>query len=471
MKTKRIINMKKKKKAARMHLKKNAGFALLLCAALVCSACGADTDTASDSNAASDTTDDNSVQQSPDNTTVDESNNNPDQAADSVPSTEDPETDASENDITVTNLESNINIEMHTEEELKTADDGTVYLTKTYTYPTVTIEGNDTAAEKINADIRSQIDSFLSNTEAESWAKEAYEYRLKESPDDPFISYSEDLSFKTERADSNVISFTLNNYAYTGGAHGNSDTRGINYNPRTGELISFSDLSEDPAAFHEDTLAYNQALAKTETYQQRMFSPESITDGSLESTLYADDAWYLSTFGLVFMSPPYALGPYAAGTIEFIIPYTDLAGMGFDPSYAYTDRLITKLQENETFSFDLNGDGQEDSVLFHSESTENSDGDYGFLLHFTINDVDFSQTGDDAIKEYLSAFTWGEFYLYDMDVDDDYTELVVLSGEYEADYYVYYSNFFRYTKDGELLYLGRTKGDVSDPTVVISILK
>lgn len=464
------MKVMKKQKIIRIHPKKSKALAFLLCAALACPACGTDTDAGSGSNTPSDTTDDNSEQQTPDNTTAEENVNNSEQTAGSVPQTDTSETGASENDITVTTFESNITIEMHTEEERKTADDGTVYLIKTYTYPTVTIEGNDAAAGKINADIRSRIDPFLSNTEAEGWAKEDYEYRLEESPDEPFIAYSEDLSFKTERADSNVISFTLNNYAYTGGAHGNSDIRGINYNPRTGELIAFSDLSEDPAAFHEDTLAYNQALAKTEAYQQRMFSSESITDGSLESTLYADGAWYLSTSGLVFLSPPYALGPYAAGTIEFIIPYTDLAGMGFDPSYAYTDRLIMKLQENETCSFDLNGDGQEDSVLFRSENTESTDGSYGFLLHFTINDVDFSQTGDDTIKECLTDLAWGEFYLYDMNTDDDYTELVVLSGENEADDYVYYSHLFRYTKEGELLYLGKSRGDVSDPTVVISAL-
>lgn len=96
-------------------------------------------------------------------------------------------------------------------------------------------------------------------------------------------------------------------YAYTGGAHGNYDTIGINYNAKTGDLISFTDLSEDDAAFHEDTLAYNQNLAKTEYYKERMFSEDTITDGTLESVLYADDAWYLSTSGLVFMSGPMLL--------------------------------------------------------------------------------------------------------------------------------------------------------------------
>ena len=462
----------KKRITTETHLKKKAVCTLLLCAVLACTACGPDTGSTSGPDTPQDTADDDGAsQQGADSPSASEDNNSAGQAAESDTPADETDSGNPETDTSVTTYESNISIDMNMEEEQKTADDGTIYLVKTYTCPTVSIKGNDDAAEKINADIRSRIDSYMAGTDVLQWAKEGYEYHIEDMPASSFISYSEDLSFETKRADTNVISFTINYYSYTGGAHGNSDIRGVNYNARTGELISFSDLSEDSAAFHEDTLAYNQTLAKTEAYQDRLFSPESVTDGTLESVLYADDVWYLSTSGLVFMSAPYALGPYAAGTIEFIIPYTDLSGMGFKDSYAYKDRFIMKLQENETFHFDLNGDGQEDSILFHSEIAESTGESYGFLLHFTVNDTDFSQDGNDAVKEYLSDFSWGEFLLYDMNADDDYTELVVFSGENEADDYVYYSHFFRYTKDGSLLYLGRMKGDVSDPTVVISALE
>ncbi len=452
------------------HLAKKTACTLLLCAVLTCTACGTDTedvpgkDTPYEAN-----NDGNESQQAPDSSVDTEDSGHTNQAADSAGPENAAEISSPETDTAVSILESNIKIEMKNEEEEKTAENGTVYLTRSWTYPVISIEGNDAAAEKINADIRSRVDSFRANTEVEEWAKEGYEYKTEELPDDTFLSYSEDLSFAAQRADSNVISFTESFYAYTGGAHGNSDTRGVNYNAKTGELISFTDLSDDSAAFHEDTLAYNQKLAETASYQERMFSSESITDGSLEAVLYADDVWYLSTSGLVFMSAPYALGPYAAGTIEFIIPYSDLANMGFKDSYAYTDRLVMKLQESETYNFDLNGDGQEDSVLFHSESTESEDGNYSSILHLTVNDTDFSQSGSDAVKEYLSTFSWGEFLLYDINVDDNYTELVVLFGENEGDDYVYYSHFFRYTKDGDLIYLGKARGDVNDPTLTFSI--
>lgn len=471
----------KKITKTKSHLKRNAACTLLLCTALTCGACGSGTPDTQDADAAHGTEAD--TDETPTAQDAETGAQTPSDAARNDTTEPDAETDTAESgkdgspetDTTVSTFPSKIHIEMKSETEEKTADDGTVYLTRSFTYPAVTIEGNDDAAGKINADILSRIDAFKANTEIEEWAKTGYDEMAGSDSEYPFMAYSEDLNIAAERSDSNVISFTMTYYSFTGGAHGNYDTHGVNYNAKTGEVIAFADLSDDPDAFHEDTLAYNQNLAKTKPYQDRMFNSQYTelyeSDNALETVLYADDVWYLSTSGLVFMSAPYALGPYAAGTIEFLIPYSDLAGMGFKDSYAYTDRLIMKIQENETYSFDLNGDGHEDSFLFSLENTENADGTYGSLLHFTVNDTDFSQDGSDAVKESLIAFSWGEYFLYDMNVDDTYTDLVVLAGVNEENEFVYYSHFFRYTGDGDLLYLGKSKGDVSDPTAEITLVK
>ena len=446
--------------------------ALLLSASLACTACGAGADETPAADAGQNTDADSSeVWENPDAETDTSQTESPNAGSEEDTSDTGGNAGDSETDITVSTFESHITFETKSGNEEKTADDGTVYLTKSYSYPVVTIEGNDAAADKINADLQSRIDSFLAAAEIEEWAKESYDEAIASDMEYPFLAYSDDMTIAPQRADSNVISFTINSYMFTGGAHGNSGTTAVNYNAKTGDQISFADLSDDPAAFHEDTLAYNQKLAETESYRERMFSSDSISDGTLESVLYADDVWYLSPSGLVFMSNPYALGPYAAGLIEFIIPYSDLAGMGFKDSYAYADRFIMTLQENETYHFDLNGDGQEDSVHFRLENTENEGGTYGNLLHLTVNDTDFSQSGSDDVKECLAGFSWGQYFLYDMNAEDAYTELVVLFWESDTSYSGYYSYFFRYTKDGDLIYLGKSIGNMSDPTVTVSIVK
>ena len=378
----------------------------------------------------------------------------------------DPETDT-----TVSTFPSHIQIEMQSEKEDLTADDGTIYYTTSYVYPVISIEGNADAAEKVNADVRSRIDSFLANTEVEEWAKEGYEYHISEESEYPFLSYCSDLTFDVQRSDNSVISFTMTNYSFSGGAHGNYLTQGVNYDAKTGKLLTFADLSGDADAFHEDTLAYNQDLARTEVYQMRMFSEDMLSDGSLESVLYADDAWYLSTSGLTFISNPYALGPYAAGTIEFVIPYADLADMGFAAGYAYADRTVRELLNDADAAFDLNGDGAEDTILFSPETVVNEDESYSTISHLIINDVDFSDRDDDAAGQQLNGKIWSELALFDLNVEDDYTELVLLSGENIGDNYVYTSRFFRYTKDGRLLYLGKVTGNVLDPSVTFSALE
>lgn len=443
---------------------------LLACTALGCAACSSGTQDTSDSGteekiSAEDT-------QNAGNNALEQEDGNLQPDTDGAPEN-DAETASPETDITVSNVESNIAIEMKEETHEKSAEDGTVYLTRGYAYPIVTIEGNNDAAEKINTDIRARIDSFLADTAIEEWAKSDYDaYSASSENEDeevfPFLPYSEDLTFKVARSDSNVISFIATYSSFTGGAHGNFDTRGINYSAKTGEPIIFTDLSEDSVAFREDTLSYNQKLAETESYQERMFSEESITDGTLESVLYADDVWYLSTSGLVFMSAPYALGPYAEGNIEFIIPYSDLADMGFKEIYSYTDRMVLKLQNKASYSYDLNGDGQEDSFRFYTDYVEGDDGLYNTVLHLIINDTDLTQ--DDSLGDLTDDLSWAELSLYDLNVDDSYLELVFLSGVSEGDDYVYYSYFYRYTQDGSLLYLGKTKGDVTDPTVKITDL-
>lgn len=455
---------------------------VLLCTALSCAvcACGTETDTsdASRTDEVQDDADGNTSDQSRDtdaDTTADEdAEQNTTDSEDATKETgaeaghtdTDPETDT-----TVSIFPSRIQIAMQHSEEDLIADDGTVLCTTGYVYPVVSIEGNDDAAGKINEDIRSRVDSFLANTEVEEWSKEDYDYNIEDGSEYPFLSYYDNMTFGIQRADSNVISFTITFYSFTGGAHGNYTTSGVNYNAKTGDKISFSDLSDDADAFHEDTLAFNQALAKTEAYQMRMFSEDMLAGVSLETVLYAEDAWYLSTSGLTFISNPYALGPYVAGTIEFIIPYTDLADMGFSANYTYGDRTAMKLLTDTANSFDLNGDGTEETILLSTETVAADDDTYTTLLHLTIGDTDFSDQCNDVFREVSTGYPVDQLSVFDLNVDDNFTELVLLSGENKDENFVYNSYFFRYTTDGRLLYLGMTEGDALDPTVPVTALE
>lgn len=226
-------------------------------------------------------------------------------------------------------------IDSKTVEDQDTADDGTLIYSRSYTQPLVTIAGNAEAADKINADIQSRIGAFTASDSIRKESHEYYEISSKEEGYD-FFEYNESLGFEKVRSDTNVISFIMNSSGYMGGAHGFYNSFGLNYDTKTGELIDFAALSDDADKFYNDTLTYNRELTQTDEYKERMF-PEDFFDGSeLETVLYGDEKWYLSDEGLVFISNPYELGPYASGIIEFVIPYDKLAEMGFNEEYSYS---------------------------------------------------------------------------------------------------------------------------------------
>ena len=376
-------------------------------------------------------------------------------------------------DINVSTIEASVSVIMKTEVKPLIDENGITYYTLSSTYPIISIEGNESAAEKINADIRTRIGPFLSESESYEIHKNWAAYLHENEPERTDTLFNEDWTYKVTRADDNVISFAITHYFYDGGIHGHFNTIGVNYDTNTGEQISFDDLSEDPEHFRMATLAYNKALAETEPYSNLMYPEEnsSLAAGTLEDVLYSDDRWYLSAAGLVFLSNPYALGPFAAGLIEFTIPYSNLEDMGFSEAYTYTGRQIVKLLDREIYSVDLNGDGGEETAGYYCEflsSSETGTDTYEQRVHLIIDDFDLGQDGDDDTRELLADYMYSKLVLYDLDINDDYVELVLLTGWSTGAENTYYSNFFRYTKDDSLVYLGRVKGDVTDFSVSAS---
>ena len=441
-------------------MKKKFIYAALASVMLLCSACGKQ-DSAQNNETI---TNENAVESS---NTVNATTTNTDTNASTDSGTTD--ANASENN-TDSNAQSSdnteqsisVSIDLQTEENNETAEDGTPIYTSVIIYPVVSIEGNESAAEKINADIQSRVDAFRADTMVLDMAKEGYEYTLTEESEYPFSGYESDLDFTVTRADSNVISFAVTYFEYAGGAHGNYMTIGVNYSPLTGELIDFAELSENADSFHADTLAFIQELANSESYQERLF-PDIPTE-ELESALYADEKWYFSTSGLVFISDPYMLGPYASGTITFTIPYLDLEEMGLKEEYRYEGNLTVELRDGDSYTIDINGDGNEDTIELYTSYDENADGTGDFFPHLIINDIDITQGYNEELSRLLTP--WPTVALYDMNENDDTIEIAITLTQTNeatgaADFITTY--FFRYENDGSVSSAGMTRGDATDP--------
>lgn len=358
-----------------------------------------------------------------------------------------------------------------------TADDGTVILTSKIELPTIMSEEAGEVAEKINQDMYDYLTSLHTGSETVSRAKE--DYRNSTGEDGwPYTAYSDDIYVKTTRLDDKVIAFEITFYSYAGGAHGNYGSIGRSYNAQTGELITFDELSDDAAAFRTEVSDYLVELANTPAYRIQLY-PQDTPYGAadLEPVLLADDKWFLSTGGLTFISDPYALGPYAAGTIYFTIPYEALEKMGLKDDAAYSGnytsmRHYAYAYDMETgnltadgtpeYSIDLNGDGTQEGIAFYGSVYSEEEGRSHISLY--INGTQMGSVIEEKLD--LSAGYLNAYYvLYDLEPDDSYLEIGIPYTVIEetAEAYPEYTYFYRYTDQGELIFQGQMDGNAAYP--------
>lgn len=383
------------------------------------------------------------------------------------------ESQEDESSVTVSTSPTIFSVTYETKTDELTADDGTVILISTVEMPTLASEEAADIALKINDDMAAYLNSSGENSEIVRYAQEDYQNSNGEDGW-TFSAYTNDILVQTTRMDDNVISFKITYYSYAGGAHGNYVSIGRSYNAQTGEQIISDDLTEDADTFRSTALDYLVTLAESSAYKNRLFP--NMGSSEIESTLFAADKWFFSNTGITFISDPYALGPYAAGTIYFTIPYGEAVNMGLREAYDYfgnytQERYYTYAYDEDgnpsevsgdtEYTFDLNGDGADETIAF-----------YGFLysedgstMSLYINGEQLGETITEQIDP-STGYLDSTYVLYDLDPADDFIEIGVLFSVIDSvDKPVPYTYFFRYTTDNELIYLGSIEGYASGPEV------
>jgi hypothetical protein len=164
--------------------------------------------------------------------------------------------------------------------------------------------------DSVLADMRAQADQLREDAVAASGdLLEGEEYQK-------FTLESEtELEYKSEA----LFSLSISLYAYTGGAHGNSDSRYYNVlNTVPARRLSLPDLFADRSAGLsrvQDTVDAAIA-ADSDDY----FDPPGATVG--------EDTWfYLTNTGLYVVFPAYTIAPGVMGEPEFHIALGDLEGL------------------------------------------------------------------------------------------------------------------------------------------------
>ena len=208
--------------------------------------------------------------------------------------------------------------------------------TYTYQMPTITIEDNEEAQNKIQSDLSAYVENFLSEINNGDFGT------VYEGEDTGVQSY-QDLTLNVIRADDKVISLAWGNEGYDQGAHGWYTICYMNYYTQTGDKITFDSLG---SGFREKALELvTKKAAEKQATDNCFFNDYEksiklvVLDGTedldaIYQEIYGADiagtgngaatpTFSITEEGFVFESGQYVLQPYAVGIIDFDIPASD----------------------------------------------------------------------------------------------------------------------------------------------------
>lgn len=216
----------------------------------------------------------------------------------------------------------------------------TLILSFTYDTPTVYIEGNGEATQAINEYTALLDETYYTGEDYGdgmgtgyhnmlTLAEDNYNYLSTLETADVVYEMASSQTVTVERSDAQVLTLLYNNYSFTGGAHGFYGERGYCFDAGTGELLTLESVSADAEALKSwltatmsDMVQSDTALA--ERIDQTLIPEEGVS--AMCAALLRDGSWYFGRDGLVIFSDLYEFSSYAAGPIEFTIPYAQLKG-------------------------------------------------------------------------------------------------------------------------------------------------
>lgn len=132
------------------------------------------------------------------------------------------------------------------------------------------------------------------------------------------------LSAEVKRSTPSVVVIELQNYLYSGGAHGMSNAQYINWLPRFDRIITLNDLIL-PGRMN----AFEMALQKQyyKWLESNEFAQSNRADYLKMWPFQFSDNAALMEDGIAITFGHYVLGPYALGMPTILVPFSELKGI------------------------------------------------------------------------------------------------------------------------------------------------
>ena len=139
-----------------------------------------------------------------------------------------------------------------------------------------------------------------------------------------FASLTYEESFEVLLNEKKLLSLRLFHSEYTGGAHPNYGASHVTFDLTTGDELTLDDLLKPG---WRDIVTQLAEASLREQHGLKPDAPLNAEGPLFENAFELNDNWFLTAEGLGFSYDPYEIGPYAAGFIEPVIPYSQLKSL------------------------------------------------------------------------------------------------------------------------------------------------
>ena len=229
--------------------------------------------------------------------------------------------------------------------------------------------------------------------------------------------YSYDISCEVTRCDDKILSIKLEEYTFTGGAHGTTNEYGVTFDVQTGEILENDSFDVFKDVVKEEIL--NRIDNSSEEAVSSLFDDYKETIDHHFDVGFASLGVYFNETGIVVSFQQAEIIPYAAGIPTFNIPYSKL--VGFDEKYLPEGEFYTVEISANGFAemVDVNGDGEESPVYL--ETIPDEDLGDSYILH--VGDDTIENGGDDAFYMCTPMFvhsSTGNYFILDCVGMSDY---------------------------------------------------
>lgn len=243
--------------------------------------------------------------------------------------------------------------------------------------------------------------------------------------DEKEIHFEYSLTAVPVRSDERIVSMSVEEYSYLGGAHPNSYIIGYNLNPLTGKEYALRDVVTD----------YERLYQMTGEQLKENYPAESFFEGyeeTLKSMFYDEHGqyghvqWTMDMEGITLHFNNYDLGPYAAGRFEVRFDFSQVPEL-FQPEFLYDGKAMAKRVNPGTGCMaDVDGDGQKELVTYHGIDNEE---DFTTQVTLECGDSRYETELYGGLSDvYLVRNEEGDSYLYvERTVENDYRYLDVFS--------------------------------------------